>query len=138
MTNEEEANQAESLKEKKKKEREKQKERDKNRKKNKEKELQAEKEIEIENLKHKIPEPKGRVLRMNKTELEASSMTPESRALLDRQKRYFVINLRALAAEARINLQQNQCCACGKSLRLLTPFEKLNFRYCSLKCVDVN
>eukprot|EP00842_Homolaphlyctis_polyrhiza_P006580 jgi/Hompol1/6923/HPOL_005125-RA len=56
------------------------------------------------------------------------SMSPEARARLDREKR-------ALAAEARMNSQQNKCCACGRSLVDVTPFNKLQFSYCSIDCV---
>ena len=45
---------------------------------------------------------------------------------------------RALAAEARMKTQANKCSACGKSLVGLTPFEKMNFKYCSTTCVKVS
>ncbi|KAH9245883.1 hypothetical protein BASA81_016613 [Batrachochytrium salamandrivorans] len=61
--------------------------------------------------------------------LTASSMTPEQRSRLDREKR-------ALAAEARMKTASNKCGACGKSLVGITPFEKLNFRYCSTDCIQ--
>lgn len=32
---------------------------------------------------------------------------------------------------------QNKCAACSKSLAGLTPFNKLQFKYCSINCVKV-
>ncbi|KAI9104463.1 hypothetical protein DFS34DRAFT_641866 [Phlyctochytrium arcticum] len=78
------------------------------------------------------PSRKGAAFaKLSKTDREASGMTPEARARLDREKR-------ALAAEARIRAQQNQCGACGKGLGGITPFIKFQFRYCSLMCVQVS
>ncbi|KAJ3286955.1 hypothetical protein HK104_008804 [Borealophlyctis nickersoniae] len=69
------------------------------------------------------------LVKLSKTEQEAVGMTPERRALLDREKR-------ALAAESRMRTMQNKCAACGKSLSGLTPFEKMTYKYCSIACVQ--
>lgn len=42
--------------------------------------------------------------------------------------------LRAAAAEAR--LLGDRCAGCGKSLKGVTPFERLSFKYCSTVCVN--
>ncbi|KNC97880.1 uncharacterized protein SPPG_06872 [Spizellomyces punctatus DAOM BR117] len=78
-----------------------------------------------------VPAPSSKktaLSKLTKSERESIGMTAERRARLDREKR-------ALAAEARIRVMQNQCGACGKSLVGITPFEKLQFRYCSMPCV---
>ncbi|KAI9016929.1 hypothetical protein BC832DRAFT_588221 [Gaertneriomyces semiglobifer] len=71
---------------------------------------------------------KSGITKLTTTERQATGMTPEQRMRLDREKR-------AAAAEARIRAQQNQCAACGKSLAGIMPFDKYQFRYCSLICV---
>ncbi|RKO84866.1 hypothetical protein BDK51DRAFT_43923 [Blyttiomyces helicus] len=67
--------------------------------------------------------------RLGKSEKEAIGMTPERRAMLDREKR-------ALAAEARMRSQQQKCAACATSLVDITSFDKAQFRYCSMACVQ--
>jgi HD-GYP domain-containing protein (c-di-GMP phosphodiesterase class II) len=70
----------------------------------------------------------GRV-NISKTEMQTIGMTPEQRARLDREKR-------ALAAEARMKSQKNQCSACGSSLVGKQPFEKSVYKYCSMTCLQ--
>ncbi|EGF82795.1 hypothetical protein BATDEDRAFT_86433 [Batrachochytrium dendrobatidis JAM81] len=69
------------------------------------------------------------IVKLSHQELNVNSMTPEQRMRLDREKR-------ALAAEARMKSSANKCSACGKSLVGITPFEKLNFKYCSTECIQ--
>ncbi|KAJ3046033.1 hypothetical protein HDV00_003782 [Rhizophlyctis rosea] len=123
LTEEMESKQKEKEREKKKKQKEKQKAAAKNR----PEEVAPEPEPEVAR-----PGPKrAGLVKLSKTEQQAVGMTPERRAMLDREKR-------ALAAEARMKTQQNKCAACGKSLVGITPFEKLAFRYCSTGCVKLN
>lgn len=81
-------------------------------------------------LAEKIKKSTPHLSKLTKTDRESSGLTPQQRAQLDREKR-------AVAAEARMRARMNQCGACGRSLVGVTPFEKFQFRYCSLVCVQV-
>ncbi|KAI9349435.1 hypothetical protein DFJ73DRAFT_833548 [Zopfochytrium polystomum] len=65
--------------------------------------------------------------RLSERDRESAGMTPERRALLDREKR-------ALAAESRLRAQQNKCSACSNPFEGPT-FDKFQFRYCSMECL---
>lgn len=65
---------------------------------------------------------------LKKSQIESIGISPEMRQKLDREKR-------ALAAEARIRSQKNQCGNCGKSLSGINAFEKSVYKYCSMDCL---
>lgn len=68
---------------------------------------------------------KEKLKKKEKTQAKVdAAKTPEQRAR----------ELRAAAAEAR--LLGNRCAACKKSLVGKVPFERLAYKYCSVKCVD--
>ncbi|KAJ3118150.1 hypothetical protein HK100_000665 [Physocladia obscura] len=67
--------------------------------------------------------------KLAKNEREAIGMTLEKRMQLDREKR-------ALAAEARFRAQQGKCSSCAKLLTPTSTFEKFQYKYCSVECVN--
>ncbi|KAI8804680.1 hypothetical protein BJ742DRAFT_441568 [Cladochytrium replicatum] len=97
-----------------------------------EKEAEEQRKKEEEEKKKRSGNGRGRgtaMLKLSKTEREAIGMSPEARMRLDREKR-------AAAAEARIKNQRSACATCGNPLVLNATFDKNNFRYCSLQCVQ--
>ena len=73
---------------------------------------------------------KGTLYTLSAMEKQTLGMIPEQKQRYEREKR-------AAAAEARIKAGKNQCANCSKSLAQLTPFEKSNFKFCSMDCLKV-
>ncbi|KAJ3264454.1 hypothetical protein HDU77_008469 [Chytriomyces hyalinus] len=133
LTNDLEARQKEKEREKRRKQKLKQKESLEQR--NKEqaeraKEQEAEEARERAKQEEKAERAKkaGVIGKLGKSDKEAMGMTPERRAMLDREKR-------ALAAEARFRAQQGKCSNCAKVLTPSSTFEKFQYKYCSTECV---
>ena len=85
---------------------------------------QAKKEREKEKREEKAAEEKKKM-----AEREAAEAKRQFLALNDREKR-------ALAAEKRFAAQTNRCWLCAGDMNGLVPFEYLDFKFCTVKCLQ--
>lgn len=122
---------AEKAAEKKKRMREKEKERKREKREKEEREAaELDKQLKAEAEAAALRAQKDlKLLRLSVSERNAIGLSPEARMRLDREKR-------AMAAEARMRTQNDKCAACNTSLRGLTVFSKLAFKYCSIECCN--
>lgn len=92
----------------------------------------------VEEMKDNAPanvRTKGVLSTLTRTELQASGLSPEIRARLDREKRARAAELR-MANLSGPKATTGTCDFCRKDLNGITPFERLQFRYCSVPCVQ--
>ncbi|KAI8614792.1 hypothetical protein BC830DRAFT_1169128 [Chytriomyces sp. MP71] len=97
-----------------------------------ERELEAVRKKAEEEEKAERARKAGVFSKLAKSERDAIGMTPERRAMLDREKR-------ALAAEARFRAQSGKCSNCGMALTPASTFEKFQYKavWCEVHCTQM-